>query len=606
MMAKSVSSLGPAVLDHLWQSTLFVAVVWGLTLALKRNAARVRYGLWLAASMKFLVPCSLLMGLGGLLPKSQMADAAMPLYPAMDLVGMPFVGMRIAKQQQVGWHEWGGLWLPVLLMAVWLCGLVTVVAIWFLRWRRVAEVLRRAEVVKSGREWEALWRADGDKKVRLVKTRSLMEPGVFGVLRPRLMWPVGLSERLQDDHIEAIVAHEMMHVRRMDNLTAMLHMVVTAVFWFHPVLWWMERRMVEERERACDEGVVAMGGRPGVYAEGLLKAVRFCVESPLACVAGISGADLNRRVKAIMTMRLDRLSALQKVMLAVVGVGIVGGPVVFGQIHAVETEVRLIAEISQPVMEHGNAAVAVPANAWRFEVVSIRQNTKGGLQFVGATADGFRMTNMSLLVPLLMAIVPTTEGVAYYRNDQTKGAPDWALKDRYDIEAKISDADLVDWKDPVKQKVMLAMMLQSMLAERCGLVVHRDKQETPVYALVVGKGGPKFKETDPGAPKPNGMAMMGAMVIPEDGGKTIRFYDAQVALLTPLMANYVGRPVVDRTGLKGRYDIRVPKPAMDGQPGSENDPSMNEIVDSLGLKLEPMKGEVETLVIDKMGRPSEN
>jgi beta-lactamase regulating signal transducer with metallopeptidase domain len=139
-------------------------------------------------------------------------------------------------------------------------------------------------------------------------SRDWMEPGMFGILQPVLIWPEGLSERLDDDHIEAVMIHEIAHAKRKDNLTAALHMLVEAAFWFHPLVWWMERRMVEERERACDEAVVEMGSRPGVYAESLLKAVRFCVESPLVCVAGVTGADLNRRVRSIMTLRQKRLA----------------------------------------------------------------------------------------------------------------------------------------------------------------------------------------------------------------------------------------------------------------------------------------------------------
>ncbi len=128
-----------------------------------------------------------------------------------------------------------------------------------------------------------------------------MEPGILGVFRPALLWPERLSEKLEDEHIEAIMAHELEHVRRRDNLTAMLHMVVEALFWFHPMVWWIERRMVEERERACDEAVVQMGGSAEAYAESLLKACRFCLESPMVCMAGITGADLKMRIQSIMT-----------------------------------------------------------------------------------------------------------------------------------------------------------------------------------------------------------------------------------------------------------------------------------------------------------------
>ncbi len=159
---------------------------------------------------------------------------------------------------------------------------------------------------------------------------------MFGIFRPVLIWPQRLSERLKDEHIEAILAHELGHAQRRDNLTALLHMVVEAAFWFHPLVWWMERRMVEERERACDEAVVQMGSRPGIYAESLLKACRFCVESPLVCVSGITGADLSKRVLSIMTLRLEQMSMGKKIALALFGVLVIATPILLGQSEAAQ------------------------------------------------------------------------------------------------------------------------------------------------------------------------------------------------------------------------------------------------------------------------------
>ena len=67
-----------------------------------------------------------------------------------------------------------------------------------------------------------------------------------------------------------------MRVRRHDNLTAAIHMVVEALFWFHPMIWWIGSRMVLERERACDEATVQLIGKPDVYAESLLKHPDLC------------------------------------------------------------------------------------------------------------------------------------------------------------------------------------------------------------------------------------------------------------------------------------------------------------------------------------------
>ena len=113
--------------------------------------------------------------------------------------------------------------------------------------------------------------------------------------------PNGIVDCFTAREMEAIVAHELCHVRRRDNLVAAIHMAVEAVFWFHPLVWWVGARLVEERERACDEEVLRSGGDPRVYAEGILKICELYLASPLACVSGVTGGDLKRRIEAIMS-----------------------------------------------------------------------------------------------------------------------------------------------------------------------------------------------------------------------------------------------------------------------------------------------------------------
>ena len=162
-----------------------------------------------------------------------------------------------------------------------------------------------------------------------------MEPGIFGIARPVLIWPEGISAHLEDAHLEAILAHEVWHVRRRDNLAAAVHMLVEALFWFHPLVWWLGARLVDERERACDEEVVAMGGERHVYAESILKVCEFCVGSPLACVSGVTGSDLKRRMVYIMTERIARkLDFGRKLLLSTAGVLALALPLVFGLVNA--------------------------------------------------------------------------------------------------------------------------------------------------------------------------------------------------------------------------------------------------------------------------------
>ena len=176
---------------------------------------------------------------------------------------------------------------------------------WYVRWRRISAAIHEAQPLREGREVEALRRLERTggirNRIEMLLSRASLEPGIFGIARPVLIWPEGISEHLEDAHLEAILAHELWHVRRRDNLAAAIHMLVEAIFWFHPLVWWLGARLVEERERACDEAVLELGGERQVYAESILKVCEFCVGSPLACVSGVTGADLKKRIVHIMS-----------------------------------------------------------------------------------------------------------------------------------------------------------------------------------------------------------------------------------------------------------------------------------------------------------------
>ncbi len=337
MIPDNLSALSTAMANHLWQSTLFVVLAAILTLAFKKNQARVRYRLWLAASLKFLVPFSLLMNLGGYLAKLNGSAETQPVfYFVMQKVSQPF---NQAPGSRTLFAAYLVQWLPGIIAVLWVAGFVTVTGLWWLRWRRVAAAMRDAVPLSNGREVKALRQVERTAGIRrpiaFWTSQSSLEPGVFGIVRPMLLWPSGISERLQDAHLEAILAHEVQHVRRRDNLAAAMHMLVEAIFWFHPLVWWLGARLVEERERACDENVLLLGNQPQIYAESILKTCEFCVASPLACVSGVTGADLKQRIARIMTQRsADKLGFLKKLLLATMVIGAVAGPIVIGLMKA--------------------------------------------------------------------------------------------------------------------------------------------------------------------------------------------------------------------------------------------------------------------------------
>ncbi len=337
MIAKYFSEVPAAMANHLWQSTLFAVLAAILTLAFKKNQARIRHSLWLAASLKFLVPFSLLISLGSRLASSRFSlSGRRGLFSAVEGLSQPFTFVVVAPVN----HATTGAYLltlaPRLIAAMWLCGFVTVLILWSVRWRRVAAVVHRSTPAEQGREVEALRQLDKIGGVRrpmtfLLSRESAMEPGIFGIFRPVLLWPATFSEHLQDSHLRAILAHEVAHLRRRDNLAAAMHLVVEAIFWFHPMVWWLGARLVEERELACDEEVLQLGNSSSIYAESILKTCEFCVGAPLACVSGVTGAELKKRIVRIMTPnQAEKLSPGRSLLLAAVGVATVVGPVLVG------------------------------------------------------------------------------------------------------------------------------------------------------------------------------------------------------------------------------------------------------------------------------------
>jgi len=322
------SGVWAAVANHLWQSTLFAVVAATLTLPLRKNQAQIRYRLYLAASLKFLIPFSPLIWLGSYLARLNGSGEAKPaFYFVVQAVSQPF-------HQGSSAHAL----LPWLIALLWLGGLVTAVGLWCVRWRRVALAIRSSASLSRGREVEALRAAEQAGGLRrpviFCLTQNSLEPGVFGIGHSRLLWPAELSVHLEDAHLEAILAHEVQHVRRRDNLAAAIHMVVEAVFWFHPIVWWLGGRLIEERERACDEGVLQLGKSPQIYAESILKTCEFSVSSPLACISGVTGGDLKNRIVRIMSGSSgDKLTFARKVLLAAVGLAAVAGPILAGLVR---------------------------------------------------------------------------------------------------------------------------------------------------------------------------------------------------------------------------------------------------------------------------------
>jgi beta-lactamase regulating signal transducer with metallopeptidase domain len=305
------------VANHLWQSTLFAIVLWLIILTLRKNRAAVRHRLWLAASVKFLVPFSVLATIGSWFPWETSATPSPALSRIVGTISQPFSAGPLVSLDTTSVPQGSGLLLA--LIVVWICGAAASTVWWFIRWRQVRRALRHVAP------------SNLDAPVQVMFGPQRFEPGVFGIFRPVLLLPEGITDRLSPAELQAVLAHELCHVRRGDNLAMTIHMVVEALFWFHPLVWFIKLRLIDEQERACDEEVLRLGADPQVYAESILKVCEFCLTSPLICVSGISGSDLKKRIEDIMKNRVAlRLSWGRVLLLAAAVITALAGPIIIG------------------------------------------------------------------------------------------------------------------------------------------------------------------------------------------------------------------------------------------------------------------------------------
>ena len=298
---------------HLFESTLCAGVAAVLVLILRRGPASTRYAVWLAASLKFLVPFSLL-GLAG----TYLNGVVAPPDTTQGSAVVRWLGTAAS------WNvaSFTSSALPALSMSrgvvyalalLWASGAVAVATSRWRQWRAVRDLARESILLVDGREVDLLARVARHGRhpaaIAIVQCEADIEPGIFGIRKPVLIWPAGLSARLSDGELEAVLAHEACHVDRSDNLGALLSVLVEAIFWFHPLVWWIGSQLVNERERACDEQVIQLGSDQRAYAEGIMKVCGFVLRAPEAFVAGVGGSNLSSRIEQIFRRPPSALAA---------------------------------------------------------------------------------------------------------------------------------------------------------------------------------------------------------------------------------------------------------------------------------------------------------
>jgi uncharacterized protein (TIGR03435 family) len=494
-------------------------------------------------------------------------------------------------------------------VAIWLTGatafLLRLVGGWML-----AERLQYRMVRPAPAEWQRTLdrlrsRVSVNRPLRLLVSGLVKAPAAIGWLRPIVLVPVGALAGLPAAQIEALLLHELAHIRRHDYLVNILQSAVEAVFFYHPAVWWISGHMRTERELCCDDIAVSITGDALIYARALAEfdSARFIQPAVMAANGGSVADRIARLLGQSSTSGRGSTSghhasgtatAPALILLAI------GAWAVFAQ-----SSVR-------PEFEVASIKPSISNPSFSQRIMNVRP-LPGRL-----TADA----SLPILIEYAYGVQPF----------QVVGGPGWIESDRFQIDAKA---------DGSANRDQMFLMLRSLLEDRFQLKTHRDMKEQPVFALVPNRGSLKLpppkegvcvdsavdapvewtgagRMTAPGEVQPTKGRCGSAVVALGPGGAQMRGGKIAMPELVRTLSMLLGRSVIDRTGFTGLFDLQLDFVPDDTTPSMPPPPPNSGISDitgvsiaqalqqQLGLRLQSTKGPVEVIVVDHAERPSQN
>ena len=262
--------------------------------------------------------------------------------------------------------------------------------------------------------------------------------------------------------------------------------------------------------------------------------------------------------------------------------------------------------LSALVCVSAGAQSAIPV----YDAVTIKPDKSGsGNTMINTKGDTYQASNITLKMLLVQAY-----GI---RSGLITGLPPWAESAHFDVNAKILDYDAETMKNltPTQRHAMVA----ALLVERFHVKVHTEVKTLPVYELVVAKDGPKITPREPAPavdpdhpaapPQPGTPGRGGMNTHSTNGAMDLTANAVKLENLVLTLSNQLDRNVIDKTGLTGEYDLHMkwtlenaPQPLADDAPPT----LFTAIQEQLGLKLQPGKGPVDTLIVDHVEQPTEN
>ncbi len=471
---------------------------------------------------------------------------------------------------------------------------------------RLRRLRRTSRTWPEGEELVRTMVAGTHRPVAVLLHDDVAAPLTCGIVRPVIVLPARARD-WPDQEVRQALTHELEHIRRADWPVHIATRAICSLHWFNPLAWIAWRQLSLEAERACDDAVLRIADGTA-YAQQLVTLARQARTSPVPVLSMIKRGELSARVDALLDVGRTR------------------GRLGFRHAAPIVALAALAAAAVVPLRAapQGSVTVPDPATLPSFDVVSIRENRSGDQGQRTQRQPGRWVATNFALRPLLVFVFGL-------QPQQLVGGRDWIDSTRFDITASMTNDPPVTAPGTVGP---LQLMVQRVLAERFKLAVHKELREMPSYALTLARSDGKLgrgikpasidceavmngllKSARLGGPPPDaprmadGSPACGTTLGP-DGA--FRAGGITMPLFAQRLSGPAGRIVVDKTGLTGAFDLVVeftPDPAAPGPPplaGNNNPGIFTALEEQLGLKLQPQRGPIEVLVIDRVERPTEN
>ena len=451
------------------------------------------------------------------------------------------------------------------------------------------------------------------RRVSVLIHDPLPGPVTCGVRRPVILFPSDV-ERWSESDLARAAIHELEHVRRLDWMTDCVARAICALYWFHPLIWSAWRQLRLESERAADDAVVR-DAEATAYAHLLVAQAQRIASSRIHVLAMASRRDLRARIESLLDGARPRGRAGRRCVALTV---LAAAGIVFGV-----APMRAVGRVSTTPTDQrgpGTAPRVSPDTAIAFEVASIKLNTSGDARrMVQPGPNGLNVTNLDLngLIMFAYDIQPY----------QFEGGSGWMSSVRFDVSARLPTS----LPAGVSPTAASRLALQTLLADRFKLVLHREPREVPALALVIARAdrrlGPRLRPSNVDC-SPAAVAVRASQPVRFSDDRScgvrmsvniVRFVGqplAEVARWLGPSSATDGRLLVDATGLTGVWDgdltftphWRVtPPPGEELPPIDPNGPGFAAAMrEQWGLKFESTTAPITVLVVDSAEQPSAN